>query len=133
MVHFGGYTLANDGLSASGLCRLGGLVRDRIVFFAAQTTSDVYELVVLDGPVLVRHLASSDHELLEDIGAHFEGEPNGGAFRYPEDEDGEWSSTPMDDATAMCGAMQLPLWEHFSTPPFAVWTRKGWLGRLFGG
>jgi hypothetical protein len=91
VLHFGGFSLANDGLSASGLRRLGGLVGDRIVFFAAQTTSSAYELVVLDGPAVVRHLASSDHELLEDVGEHLEGEPDGGAFRYPEDEHGEWS------------------------------------------
>jgi hypothetical protein len=101
VLHFGGFSPANDGLSASGLRRLGGLVGDRIVFFAAQTTSSAYELVVLDGPVVVRHLASSDHELLDDVGEHLEGEPSGGPFRCPEDEDGEWSSTPMDDAKAM--------------------------------
>jgi hypothetical protein len=133
VLHVGGFSLANDGLSASGLRRLGGLVGDRIVFFAAQTTSSAYELVVLDGATVVRHLASSDHELLDDVGEHLEGEPSGGAFRYPEDEHGEWSSTPMDEAKDMCSAMQLPLWERFGTPPFAVWTRRGWLARLLAG
>jgi len=102
----------------------------RAVLFSAQTTSDVYQLAVFDLGKCVRCIASSEGQLLKNIGPLLPGERRG-AFSARSASHDEESPSEMEDATTICAALGFELWR---TPPIRGpghhWRRRGFLSRL---
>lgn len=134
IVLFNGFNLGGRFLDEDVVRPLAERVVARVVLFTAQTTSDVYQLVVLDGATRVRSVAVSGHECLVNEGQRLPGE-RGGAFSTSADEGADDDDPPsaLDDASAICSALGFELWSASpSTGPFHLWRRRGLFSRLLG-
>jgi hypothetical protein len=99
-----------------------------------QTTSDVYQLVVLDGSTRVRVVTVSDGECLTNEGQRLPGE-RAGAFSMSTANGGADDDlpSPLQDAAAICSAMGFELWPASPSPGAVhVWRRRGLFSRLLG-
>ncbi len=106
-------------------------VSERVVLFMAQTNSSLLQLVVFDGPSLVRSIMVGDGQSLTNEGARLPGErANALSFDHETEDD---PPSPMEDAEAIRAAMGLPLWPELPLAgPVYVWKRKGLFARMLG-
>lgn len=132
---FNGIRVGGRALDASVILPLAVRVASRVVFFAAQTTSDVYQLVVFDGGTCVRSVALSDGECLTNEGQRLPGERAEAFSMVTANEDGvDDPPAPLRDAEVICSAMGFELWPNAPLPGAVhVWRRRGLFSRLIGG
>lgn len=129
IVRFNGFSVGGRFIDESVIRPLAAELHTRAVLFTAQTTSDVYQLVVMEGGTRLRSILA-DADTCETTGEALPGEPAGG-FTTTSDE-GDDPPGAMEVAEAVCAELGFALWPD---PPmsgtFHVWKRRGLLARLF--
>ena len=135
MLELNGFKLSRRHLDTDVVRSLAERLGKRVVFFAGQTTSDAYQLVVFDGSVVLRSIMVGDGQCVDNEGARLPGEREN-AFSFDSSSDDEEEDddppSPMDDLKAICAALGFALWEGPLSGPVHVWKRRSVMSRLFG-
>jgi hypothetical protein len=129
-LRFNGFSLGGRFIDESLIRPLAAELETRVVLFTGQTTSDTYQLVVLDGDTRVRSILATEDEC-ETSGEALPGEPPGGFAIAAGDDDDDDPPGAMEVAEAICDALGFELWPD--APPsgtFHLWKRRGLLSRL---
>lgn len=133
MLLFNGFGLGGGALDEAAIRPLAARVPARVVLFTGQTTSDAYQLVVLDGAACARRVMLAGGQCLANDGQPLPGERAGAFSMHEQDDDADDPPSVMHDAQAIAAAMGFELWPRTPLPGVVhVWRRRGLISRLFG-
>lgn len=129
LVLFNSHLLGGASIDEVTLAPVSKRVPARLVLVAAQTTSDVYQLLVYDKGELLRASIHAGGQLIQNSGPPLPGEPPL-LTDMDETEASEDPPSPLSIARDVCAACGFDLWR---TPPIQgpgrIWKRRSLLAR----